>query len=457
MEQKSNSDDKSQSNQDIRSRFIQFIKDKFNLDDDRALQSEVIENISKGVEVKGTNLWVLIFATYVASLGLNVNSAAVIIGAMLISPLMGPIMGIGLSVGVNNFELMKRSLRNFGFMVVVSIMTSTIYFTISPLSNAQSELLARTVPTTYDVLIAFFGGLAGVVAQTRKDRTSTVIPGVAIATALMPPLCTAGFGLATGQFKYFFGAFYLFFINTVFIAMATYVIVRFLKYEKKVFLDKLREQKVKRYMIIIVTVTLVPSFFIGYNLVKTSIFDTAADKYVAEVFNFENTRIADYTKSYKNSKHPSTIEILLVGEPMSRDAITMAEAQLSRYNMEDVKLVVRQANGSDDVDFTSIQKNYVQILDEKNAQIATLQNQLKGFTIDSLPYSDISREASVVFGNIKSISLTNQVWYSVDGEPIDTMLVCMIRPTVANSIDRNKLYDWLRVRTKQNSIKIYLD
>lgn len=218
----------------------------------------MIENIRKGIEFKGTNLWVLVFATFIASLGLNVNSTAVIIGAMLISPLMGPIMGIGLSVGINDFELMKRSLRNFGFMVLVSIATSTFYFVISPLSNAQSELLARTVPTTYDVLIALFGGLAGIVAQSRKDRTSTVIPGVAIATALMPPLCTAGFGLATLQFKYFIGAFYLFFINTVFIAIATYMVVRFLKYEKHSFLDSKKERKVRRSMVLIVLVTLSP-------------------------------------------------------------------------------------------------------------------------------------------------------------------------------------------------------
>ena len=173
--------------------FRRFVRGRFDLSEDKASESEVIENIRKGIEFKGTNLWVLVFATFIASLGLNVNSTAVIIGAMLISPLMGPIMGIGLSVGINDFELMKRSLRNFGFMVLVSIATSTFYFVISPLSNAQSELLARTVPTTYDVLIALFGGLAGIVAQSRKDRTSTVIPGVAIATALMPPLCTAGF------------------------------------------------------------------------------------------------------------------------------------------------------------------------------------------------------------------------------------------------------------------------
>ena len=170
-----------------------FLRDRFDLGEDSALQDEVVDNICRGVDFRGTNLWVLIFATFVASLGLNVNSTAVIIGAMLISPLMGPIMGMGLSVGINDFDLLKRSVRNFGFMVLVSILTSTLYFVVSPLSGAQSELLARTVPTTYDVLIAFFGGLAGIVAQSRRDRTSTVIPGVAIATALMPPLCTDGY------------------------------------------------------------------------------------------------------------------------------------------------------------------------------------------------------------------------------------------------------------------------
>ena len=201
--------------------FRAFIRDRFSLEDDKASQDEVAANISKGTEFRGVNLWVLICATMVASLGLNVNSAAVIIGAMLISPIMGPIMGIGLSLGINDFELLKKSLRNYALMFVVAIITSTVYFFISPLSSNSSELLARTVPTTYDVLIALFGGLAGIVAQTRQDRTSTVIPGVAIATALIPPLCTAGFGLATGQIRFFFGAFYLFFINSVFIALAT--------------------------------------------------------------------------------------------------------------------------------------------------------------------------------------------------------------------------------------------
>ena len=183
--------------------FRAFIRDRFSLEDDKASQDEVAANISKGTEFRGVNLWVLICATMVASLGLNVNSAAVIIGAMCISPIMGPIMGIGFSLGINDFDLLKKSVRNFVLMFVVAISTSTLFFFISPLGNASSELLARTTPTTYDVLIAFFGGMAGYRGAIAQDRNSTVIPGVAIATALMPPLCTAGFGLATGQYRFF--------------------------------------------------------------------------------------------------------------------------------------------------------------------------------------------------------------------------------------------------------------
>ena len=249
-----------------------FLHGRFSLHDDSAPEDEVHERIESGVIIKGTNLWVLIFATFIASIGLNVNSTAVIIGAMLISPLMGPIMGMGLALGTNDFELLKRAAKNFGFMTIIAILTSTCYFLISPWSGAQSELLARTQSTTWDVLIAFFGGLAGIVAQTRKERSVTVIPGVAIATALMPPLCTAGYGLATMQLNYFFGAAYLFFINTVFIAIAAFIITNSLKYHKKEFLDPEKEKRVKRIMAIIIFVTIVPSVIIGYNLIREMIF-----------------------------------------------------------------------------------------------------------------------------------------------------------------------------------------
>lgn len=436
--------------------FYQFIREKFDLNEDKALQSEVIENISKGVEFKGTNLWVLIFATFVASLGLNVNSAAVIIGAMLISPLMGPIMGIGLSLGINNFELMKRSLRNFGFMILVSILTSTLYFVISPLSNAQSELLARTMPTTYDVLIAFFGGLAGIVAQSRKDRTSTVIPGVAIATALMPPLCTAGFGLATGQFTYFIGAFYLFFINTVFIALATYVIVRFMKYDKKVFLDKQRERRVRHYMLFIVIITLVPSVVIGYRIVQRSIFETNADRYVAAVFQFKKTQVVDYAREYDSEK--SEINLLLMGEPLEQSAIENAEAQMLSYGLYKTELVVRQASSTDKIDLNTMQLSYSQILDEKNKLITELKQKVQGFTVDTLEHADIAREAGAVVDNIEAISLARQAKYNVSGVAIDTMLVCIVRvQDVDAPLDTRRLSEWLKRRTRTSEVKLYIE
>lgn len=187
-----------------------------------------IEYISKSVIFRGINMWVLFFAIIVASVGLNVNSTAVIIGAMLISPLMGPINGVGLAIGTFDDDLLLKSIKNLTVMVVISLVASTLYFLISPISDAQSELLARTQPTIFDVFIAFFGGLAGIVATSRKSQSITVMSGVAIATALMPPLCTAGYGIATGQLWYFLGAFYLFFINSFFIALATYLMVRFL-------------------------------------------------------------------------------------------------------------------------------------------------------------------------------------------------------------------------------------
>ena len=212
-------------------------------------------------------------------------------------------------LGINDFELLKKALRNYALMFIVAIITSTVYFLVSPLSSNSSELLARTVPTTYDVLIALFGGLAGIVAQTRQDRTSTVIPGVAIATALIPPLCTAGFGLATGQIKFFVGAFYLFFINSVFIALATYLMVRFLKYEKNAFIDKVRERNVKRLMMVITLVTFIPSVVIGFHMVRVSLFEAVADKYVAQVFKFPHTRVIECNKHYAHGKDLSLIHI----------------------------------------------------------------------------------------------------------------------------------------------------
>ena len=435
-----------------------FLRSRFDLSADKASEEEVVDNIRKGVEFKGTNLWVLIFATFVASLGLNVNSTAVIIGAMLISPLMGPIMGMGLSVGINDFELLKRSLRNFGFMVLASIFTSTLYFFISPLSGAQSELLARTTPTTYDVLIAFFGGLAGIVAQSRKDRTSTVIPGVAIATALMPPLCTAGFGLATLQFKYFIGAFYLFFINTVFIAIATFIVVRFLHYSKKEFVDKNREMRVRRSILLIVLVTIIPSVVIGYRIVKRSLFENDVKRYVNTVFQFPKTKVIEHTGIYRPDNGESYVEIYLIGEPISDEMIENARLQMPQYNLRDVRLVVRQSGETDNLNFSTLQTGYQELLSEKNIRIRELETKLSAFATDTLAVRDITVEMRTLVPDLHDVTLSKAVRYNTDKTPADTLVLCVMHLNKGKKLaagERERIEQWLRVRTNTDSLKLY--
>ena len=437
-----------------------FLRSRFDLSADKASEEEVVDNIRKGVEFKGTNLWVLIFATFVASLGLNVNSTAVIIGAMLISPLMGPIMGMGLSVGINDFELLKRSLRNFGFMVLASIFTSTLYFFISPLSGAQSELLARTTPTTYDVLIAFFGGLAGIVAQSRKDRTSTVIPGVAIATALMPPLCTAGFGLATLQFKYFIGAFYLFLINTVFIAIATFIVVRFLHYSKKEFVDKNREMRVRRSILLIVLVTIIPSVVIGYRIVKRSLFENDVKRYVNTVFQFPKTKVIEHTGIYRPDNGESYVEIYLIGEPISDEIIENARLQMPQYNLRDVRLVVRQSGETDNLNFSTLQTGYQELLSEKNIRIRELETKLSAFATDTLAVRDITVEMRTLVPDLHDVTLSKAVRYNTDKTPADTLVLCVMHLNKGKKLaagERERIEQWLRVRTKTDSLKLYTE
>ena len=437
-----------------------FLRSRFDLSADKASEEEVVDNIRKGVEFKGTNLWVLIFATFVASLGLNVNSTAVIIGAMLISPLMGPIMGMGLSVGINDFELLKRSLRIFGFMVLASIFTSTLYFFISPLSGAQSELLARTTPTTYDVLIAFFGGLAGIVAQSRKDRTSTVIPGVAIATALMPPLCTAGFGLATLQFKYFIGAFYLFFINTVFIAIATFIVVRFLHYSKKEFVDKNREMRVRRSILLIVLVTIIPSVVIGYRIVKRSLFENDVKRYVNTVFQFPKTKVIEHTGIYRPDNGESYVEIYLIGEPISDEMIENARLQMPQYNLRDVRLVVRQSGETDNLNFSTLQTGYQELLSEKNIRIRELETKLSAFATDTLAVRDITVEMRTLVPDLHDVTLSKAVRYNTDKTPADTLVLCVMHLNKGKKLaagERERIEQWLRVRTKTDSLKLYTE
>ena len=303
--------------------FWKNIRGYFNALPDKENETEIIKQISSGVTFHGANLWVLIFAVFIASLGLNVNSTAVIIGAMLISPLMGPISGMGLAVGIDDFNLLKRSVKNYLVATVISVITAMIYFIISPISEAQSELLARTSPTLYDVLIAIFGGAAGILALCTKGK-GNVIPGVAIATALMPPLCTAGYGLAVGEISFFFGAFYLFFINTVFIALSTFIGVRMLRFQRRTFADAAALQRVRKYIFAIVVITMIPATYMTTQIIRESIQDNNTQQFVKNELTLKGT----YIISNKRNDESKTIRIVAVGEPIGKDTIKKAQEKL---------------------------------------------------------------------------------------------------------------------------------
>ncbi|MCK7556006.1 TIGR00341 family protein [Chitinophaga sedimenti] len=334
-------------------RMLRFIVSRrFNLHLDKADEQSIIKDITWNTEFKGANLWTLIFAIFIASIGLNVNSTAVIIGAMLISPLMGPIMGVGLGIGINDFALVKKGFRNLFFATITSVATSTLYFMVTPLHEAQSELLARTTPTVWDVFIAFLGGLAGIVAATRKEKNN-VIPGVAIATALMPPLCTAGYGIASGNIYYLLGAFYLYFINSVFICFSTILMVRFLRFRKKYFEDKGYEKKVSRYIFIIITITLLPSIYMAYRIVNKSIFVNNAQRFVKEQFQFRNTQVV--SKNFLFNGREGNIELLLIGHEIPNHVIDSIRNEMPNYNLGHSQLIVRQGlNAKQEVDLMQI-------------------------------------------------------------------------------------------------------
>ena len=314
---------------------------KFRLGKEKEAFSSVAGAIESGIVFRGTNLWILIFAIFVASLGLNVNSTAVIIGAMLISPLMGPIMGIGFSVGINDSQLLRRAGMNYVVATIAALLTSTCYFLLSPLDEAHSELLARTAPTIYDVLIALFGGFAGIVALSSKQK-GNVLPGVAIATALMPPLCTAGYGLATAQFSFFFGAFYLYIINTVFIALATFIVIRIFHFPYKKFTSEKAERFSKRIVWSVVLLTFLPSLYFGYDLVSQNRFSQRASRFIAQEAQIQG----DYLLSKKTNAKDKSILLIYGGNEISKEQVDAIRSRLPIYGLEDASLEISQGFAS---------------------------------------------------------------------------------------------------------------
>lgn len=270
-----------------------------------------IEGIKRDVEFRGFNLWILVFSIFICSIGLNVNSTAVVIGAMLISPLMGPIMGIGLGVGVQDKDTVRASLSNLMVAAGIAILTSALYFFVSPIHEASNELFARTQPTFLDVMVALFGGLAGILAGSRKEK-SNVVPGVAIATALMPPLCTAGYGLANGEWGFFAGGLYLFMINTMLIATATTLVIRYLRFPVVSVVDTVTEKRYKRQFSLLLLAMIIPSTYIFYMTVSTSIEDGRIQAFVDDRVKYPGTEIVGQTID-RDGEVPR-LNLVLLGE-----------------------------------------------------------------------------------------------------------------------------------------------
>ena len=449
----------------IFSLILEFIKDRFNLSQEQEDKQATINTITKGIEFRGANVWTLIFAIFIASVGLNVNSTAVIIGAMLISPLMGPIMGLGLSIGINDFTLLKKSLRNMSIAVVISIITSSLYFYISPLNDAQSELLSRTTPTIYDVLIAFFGGFAGIVAGSTKEK-GTVIPGVAIATALMPPLCTAGFGIATGNFFYFIGAAYLFFINAVMISLSTFLFVRFLKFPLKQEVDRFHTARVKRYIFIVVIITVLPSIYFAYQIVQQTIFKTNAVNFINKELVFKQSQIINTTYKY-NRKDSDQIEVLLTGEKIDRETITGLRKKLPDYSLNKVRLVIKQGLGSGStVDMSKLKSGIIEdiyhkndlALADKDEQIKVLKKELIATINVRYPIKDITEEMNAINPKIRSASASQLIYYDLGNNKMDTTLTVNLRlKSRLNRKEHKTLQHWLFKRLKNDRLKVIID
>ena len=450
---------------------LNFLRDRMNLDDDKADPEETADYIKKSVEFKGTNIWILVFAIMIASVGLNMNSTAVVIGAMLISPLMGPIMGVGLGAGINDFELIKRAAKNLGFMVVISVATSALYFALSPMSDAQSELLARTQPTIWDVIIALFGGLAGIIAGSRKEK-SNAIPGVAIATALMPPLCTAGFGLATQNWSYFFGAFYLFTINSVFISVSTFIVVRFLRYPQKDFIDPAREKRVRRWIAAFIIVITLPSLFIAFNLVRDSVFEREANQFIEENFNFPNAQVI--SKSIHTEGETKRIEVALFGEPITTNEKHQIETKLEANDrLRDSKLIIRQnAVKEDGLDMATLElmnqsmksgiiedlyKRNEEALKSREDVIAKLQREVVRLSSQILPVEDISNELKAEHSNVTEFTLMKNPIVNMDSMRLDTVVFGYVKFSKRpKKEETDRLERWLKARTKADSLKLVI-
>lgn len=425
-------------------RVYNFFRKLFGIRDDMMDNDEIRQMMEDNTVISGSNMWILIMAIFIASIGLNVNSTAVIIGAMLISPLMSGILTMGYSLATFDLTLLKKAFTRFGIQVIISLIASTLYFAVSPLTVATSEMIARTSPTLWDVLIALFGGIAGGIGNTRKKK-SNVIPGVAIATALMPPLCTTGYGLATGQLRFIAGAFYLFVINTLFIMLSAAFITKLMRIPTHKITDTKKERRIQRFVILITILTIIPSVLIGAYKVYETVMEQNLSSYLDNSFTFSDTKVVQSQIDVMNRE----ISLSLVGTQISDDVIGVLEKDLGNYGLENYKLTITQnksvTNDTSDQITIALQEQTIESLqkqlDEQEKNIKEQQKKIDEMqsSADSKPdMKELSEKAAAIFTEISDIGCG--VMTDTNGEYI---LLCGTSNKEISADKQQTIKNWL--------------
>lgn len=431
---------------------LQKLFEFINLRDEVESHDYIQAEIEKGVVFKGTNFWVLCFAIVVASVGLNTNSTAVIIGAMLISPLMGPINAIGFSIATYNFKLFRRAVANLSFAVGSSLLASAIYFALTPVSTAHSELLARIHPTIYDVLIAFFGGLSGILALSSKIK-GNVLPGVAIATALMPPLCTAGYGLGTGQLQFFFGAMYLFIINAVFIALSSILIVRYLKVPLAAVIADTKRKRTKYLIYLIMLLTVLPSIYFGYELAREEEFKEQAEKYCIAVKQMNGKFLLEH------SIDPNARLVTLV---YGGDSLTLPERaailkKAAWFEVDSNEVVITQGitlnrSMSSNTAMDHLKTQNLQA-EQQLREISALKDSVIGFTDSG---KQLYAEIHVLEPFVSSVSISSGKFFRDSTNRTNAETIVLIGSVRDLKQEKKaQIREWLFKRLKNPAVKVF--
>ena len=415
------------------------------------------KSIRSSIYFRGPNVWILVFSIIIASVGLNVNSIPVIIGAMLISPLLGPIFGIGLGLGINDTGLLKSSLKNILVMMSISLVASFLYFLITPLNLSNpTELLARTNPTIYDVLIALFGGFAGIFELSRKEK-GTVFSGVAIATALMPPLCTAGFGLANGNLVYFIGALYLFTINCIFIILATYLTVKYMKFEQFEYKDEAAGKRARRLITIVTVIVIVPSIWSAIVMVRENTFNENVAEFISANKNMYSGYIMDYKTEHRNG---SKVEVFFTGEPLSASEKNNFMESAKEFGLKPEQIIIREHALGEGTDEAEILKGIYERTDDeitrRESEIKKLEDELRRLHSSDIPYEQITREAVNQYPAIVSLFVARGADVEAKGYSRKDGLLAVVTTSEKLADDEKaRLVNWLNIRLGSDNVTLY--